>query len=128
MDSGGPVAHADRDARPRGCAGRAAGRWTEWGEMADGFDINDRGTWDWINGGQVTSDWARDPAKRCAIDPTSERHLYQIGDDGLLYRLPCGPGSKFDPEQSACVLDVVAISEADIYQWAVSQGLVTDQR
>lgn len=96
--------------------------------MADGFDINDRTTWDWINGVQVTPDWARDPAKRCVIDPTTMSQFYVVGDDGRLYRQICGDESKFDPEQNACVRVGVAMSEADIYQWAVSQGLVTDQR
>lgn len=94
--------------------------------MSDTFDINDRSTWDWVYSGP-----AEFPAEigDYRLDPTSPHHFYQMSK-GVATRMPCGAETVFNPTANpGPVCDNQSnVSEEDIYNWAVSKGLVNDQR
>lgn len=92
--------------------------------MSDTFDINDRQTWDWVSR-EVTAA----PGDSYLIDPESRGHFYEVSN-GVPYRQACPEGLVFDPRVTpgpVCVWPRDG-SEADVYDWAVSKGLVNDQR
>jgi hypothetical protein len=93
--------------------------------VSDTFDINDRSTWAWMNGFEVRCQ----PGDGYLIDPLSPKHFYQCSD-GVALRMPCPPDHVFNPRVTpGPVCDHPSnVSEADIYDWAVSTGLVDDQR
>ena len=95
--------------------------------MSDAFDINDRGTWDWVNGLTVSADTL--PEGDYKVDPTSRYHFYQISN-GVPVRHACPEGLVWNPTvEPGPVCDwPYNFSEADLYDWAVSVGLVNDQR
>ncbi|MFG1798271.1 carbohydrate-binding module family 14 protein [Nocardia sp. NPDC049149] len=91
-----------------------------------GFDINDRSSWNWVNGGEVTCElsWDQDEYH---LDPESAVHFYQCSN-GVPHRQPCGPGMVFNPRLMVCD-HPQGNSEAEIYDWAVKIGQVApDQR
>jgi hypothetical protein len=97
--------------------------------MAAGFDIHDRGTWAWKD----DSDGIVRLDDRFALNKDDPHSFYQYGTDGRPYLHQCpikdadGNRLTFDPRLMACDwLD--ASADADIYDWAVSSGLVADQR
>ncbi|MFI6998360.1 carbohydrate-binding module family 14 protein [Nocardia sp. NPDC050175] len=90
------------------------------------FDVNNRSTWNWVNGGQVTCvlPWDQDEYH---LDPADRASFYECSN-GVAHRTPCAPGTVFNPEIGVCVLPK-DISEAQIYNWAVTNGRVApDQR
>lgn len=94
------------------------------------FDINDRTTWAWIDGGNVTKSWADDGGY--AINPNGKTSFYQFtGDVPVQHNCALGTGGTeqlvFDPRADACVFPQ-DITEAEIHDWAVGRGLVQDQR
>jgi hypothetical protein len=92
--------------------------------VADGFDINDRNTWAWTNVGE----FAGVPEGGMYGIDTEQRHrFYRRGDDGIPYRHDCPAGQDFNPILRACDLPEKC-PEDQVYDWAVSKGLVTDQR
>jgi len=92
------------------------------------FDINDRSTWAWIHNGAVTESWAIDGY---AINPRDRHSFYQfVNGRPILHQCPMETKTQkqvFNPMLNACVWSS-NVTEADIYQWAVEQGLVTNQR
>lgn len=95
--------------------------------MSDTFDINDRSTWAWIDDGEVSASWADDAGY--TVNPDDPSSFYQISN-GKPYKHPCPEGLVFNPRANpGPVCDWPPnCSEADIYDWAVSKGLVNDQR
>ncbi|MFG1795758.1 chitin binding peritrophin-A domain-containing protein [Nocardia sp. NPDC049149] len=91
-----------------------------------GFNIDDRTTWNWVNGGQVTCvrPWDEDEYHLNWQDKGS---FYRCSE-GVPYLQPCPPGMNFNPAIGTC--DFPASStEATIYDWAVKNGVVSpDQR
>ena len=91
------------------------------------FDINDRKTWAWIDGAQTGKEYQLNPD-----DPTS---FYQVqAGSGRPYLHQCpiidertGEKQVFDPRLDACAFPR-DVTEADVYDWAVTNGVVTDQR
>lgn len=96
--------------------------------MSDTFDINNRETWDWVDGIEVRADSSPKDSDY-KLDPTSPHHFYQISN-GVPHRQACPDGLVFNPSANpGPVCDHPwNCSEADIYDWAVSVGLVNDQR
>lgn len=92
--------------------------------MADGFNINDRNTWAWT--GEVS---CRPGGPDYLLDPESPGHFYQCSN-GVPYRHSCPADLVFNPSvEPGPVCDWPGgIDEAQIYEWAVAQGQVTDQR
>ena len=92
------------------------------------FDINDRNTWDWIDGGMPKSpahgDYALNPFERTSFyqysHGTAYLHQCPLQDDS-------GTRLVFNPMLGVCVWPN-DVSEADIYAWAVDQGLVNGER
>jgi hypothetical protein len=94
--------------------------------VSDTFDINNRRTWDWVypDPGQFP-----DEIGDYRLDPENRESFYQMSD-GVPYIMPCPAGQVFNPiVRPGPVCDSpLNCSEADIYGWAVSKGLVNDQR
>ena len=93
--------------------------------MSDTFDINDRSTWAWIDDGEVSASWADDEGY--TVDPNDPESFYQISN-GVPYKHSCPTGQVFNPIVGAVCDYPQNCPEADIYDWAVSKGLVNDQR
>lgn len=92
-----------------------------------GFDINERSTWAWVNGGQVTCS----EHGEYLLNPQDPHSFYQCSQ-GVPYLHQCAQESDsskmvFDPRVNVCVFDDGTL-EPQIYDWAVKNGLVTDQR
>jgi hypothetical protein len=98
------------------------------GRMIVAFDINDRSTWDWVNGG----DGVCTSEDEILINPEDRHSFYQCSN-GVPYLQQCprmnnmAETGVFDPRVGACE-NPANCSEADIYDWAVAQGLVNDER
>jgi hypothetical protein len=96
----------------------------------DSTPFNDRSTWAW----NETVLWT-DMATRGGyqINPEDRHSFYRWTDDGAhasLYQCETETATDrlvFDPSLNACV-PPSAITEQQIYEWAVSKGAVTDQR
>lgn len=91
-----------------------------------GFNINDRSTWNWVNGGEVTCvlPWDQDEYHP---NPADKASFYQCSN-GVPVLQPCAPGTVFNPKINVCDFPQ-NISEAEIYSWAVENGRVSpDQR
>lgn len=92
------------------------------------FDINDRRTWDWVEGETTGL-----PEGTFLIDREDKTVYYRIVN-GRAVRFTCadsgaeGEGLVFDPTLLACAFPFQAAGEAEVYEWAVSQGQVRDQR
>lgn len=84
------------------------------------FDINDRLTWDWVDNQMAPG------VGDYRLDPMSPNCFYQMSN-GTPYRQACPSDQVFDPRINACNWPQDC-SEADVYDWAVSEGLVNDQR
>ncbi len=93
--------------------------------MADEFDINDRSTWDWV-GGVVTNDLPG-VENDYYLNPADKGSFYQRAPDGAPIFMPCPTGMIFNPWDRVCD-HPSQITEAKIYDWAVSKGVVNDQR
>lgn len=98
--------------------------------MGAGFNVNDRKTWSWtaetVDAGYASVD---DVYALNVEDPSS---FFQFnGDVSTLQHCPLfdGEGNRqvYDPTVGACVAPS-AVDEAEIYDWAVSKGYITDQR
>lgn len=94
--------------------------------MSGTFNINDRATWDWVSR-EVTAETP--PEGDYKLDPTSPNHFYQIAN-GQPVRHPCPDGLVWNPASNpGPVCDwPYNVDEADIYDWAVANGVVNDQR
>jgi len=94
--------------------------------MSDTFDINNRETWDWIYP-DVSADTP--PEGDYKLNPRDPHSFYQISN-GVPHLHQCPPGMVFNPNANpGPVCDHPwNCSEADIYDWAVANGLVNDQR
>lgn len=89
------------------------------------FDIEDRTTWAWNNGGSELplESWAGDSA---TLDPVNPANYYRF-QGGQPYVEVCPPGLRYNPEIGTCDYPQNC-GEAYIYDWCVKQGMVTDQR
>ncbi|MFD3749029.1 hypothetical protein ACFWVT_01975 [Streptomyces cyaneofuscatus] len=94
--------------------------------MSHSFDINDRTTWTWIN--QDDLEFAGFPqGAEFTIHPQHRNRFYQRGKDGAPYQQRCPDGLIYNPMKN--VADhPEECTEDQVYAWAVSNGLVTDQR
>lgn len=99
-----------------------------------GFDINDRSTWDWRDGGVVTTAWFVD-GYTFAPDPSSSTDFYQLVADRFI-RQSGPPMSTFGYDtasgqlisQSSSMDEVTQFNQAT-YQWCLDNGLVVkDER
>jgi chitin binding peritrophin-A-like protein with CBM14 domain len=90
------------------------------------FDVNDRSTWNWVDGGTV--ECKQPPGSiEYLIDPTSGVHFYSCSH-GVPIRMDCAPGTVYSPWLKVCD-DPANVTEADVYQWCVENGMVApDQR
>ena len=98
--------------------------------MAASFDINSRGTLAWIDGGVPSKSWARN-GSNYVLNPEDRHSFYEITGDRLTLH-QC-PQASADTSQVFNPMIGVAdwptsVREADVYDWAVRSGLVTDQR
>ncbi len=92
--------------------------------MANAFDINDRTTWAWIDDGNVSESWGR--GEGYAINPSDRGSFYQIANgEPVLHQCPAG--QIYNPTLSVCDYPS-SITEAAVYDWAVANRLVDDQR
>lgn len=97
--------------------------------MSDTFDINDRRTWAWILR-DAPKEYGPDIPSVYRVDPESREHFYIAVPGGFWEHRECAPGTVYDPTLlpgPVCV-SATDCDEAAIYDRAVSQGLVVDQR
>lgn len=98
--------------------------------MAIPFDINNRDSWAWIDNGKPSPSWARNGSSY-VLNPYDRHSFFQVVE-GRLALNPCPKESDdslmvFNPIKSAADWSR-DVSEAQIYDWAVRVGLITDQR
>jgi hypothetical protein len=99
--------------------------------MAADFDIDDRNSWAWKDG--VADQGVARIDERYALHLDDRDSWYEF-KDGVpnLHKCPIDDGETgsrliFDPRVMACNWPGDS-AEEDIYDWAVSSGLVEDQR
>ncbi len=95
--------------------------------MAKAFDINDRTTWDWVDGEAVSGRDVPGLESKFRLNPADPGSFYEVGPDGTPFLQPCPAGLVFNPVDNVCDWPR-DVTEAKIYGWAVSKGLVNDQR
>ena len=90
------------------------------------FDVNDRLTWDWAYEDEGEFPAELGDYRLHMRDPSS---YFQM-KDGIPYAAQCPPSQVFNPMASpGPVCDYPQNApETMIYDWAVSKGLVNDQR
>lgn len=92
-----------------------------------GFDINDRSTWAWANDGALSGG----PGDY-ALNPQDKYSFYQFDDSGnaSLHQCPMETATDrllYDPSLNVCITSQ-DITETQVYDYAVKNGLVADQR
>jgi hypothetical protein len=99
--------------------------------MTSMFDIKDRNTWAWIDGGRVTSAWLRD-GSTFVLNPIDRHSFYQHTQDGHMSLHQCTMVDGVNQQVFNPMLNVSDwpqnVTEEQVYDWAVSKGLVVDQR
>jgi hypothetical protein len=95
--------------------------------MADTFNINDRSTWAWTDGGGVQCQPGDGP--QYLLNPEDPGSFYQC-TDGVPYKHDCPQGLVYNPlANPGPVCDWPHnVNESAVYDWAVKNGYVTDQR
>ncbi|MCZ4103391.1 MULTISPECIES: hypothetical protein [Streptomyces] len=93
--------------------------------MADGFDINDRSTWDWVNGRDVS--FVGFTGGDCLLNPVDAGSFFQRGENDIAVFQSCQGGAVFHAKVGGVGAGLPGF-EVDNYDWAVSNGLVNDQR
>jgi hypothetical protein len=99
--------------------------------MIADFDIKDRHTWAWIDDGRVSASWVRD-GSTFVLNPVDRHSYYQQTSEGYMVLHYCSMENAdtrqvFNPLICACDWSQ-NVTEEQIYDWAVSKGLVVDQR
>jgi|GEM_PF-3890643 len=94
--------------------------------MSGTFDVNDRTTWDWRY--EHPAEFP-DEVGDYRLDMQSAGHFIQM-QNGVAHRMPCPLGLIFNPTASpGPICDWPSnMTEEAIYDWAVSRGLVNNQR
>ncbi len=99
--------------------------------MSGTFDINDRRTWVWAPSYPLE---VPDELGECLPHETRTDAFYQrhfiAGQVRQVVEMPCAPGLKYFPQVTPGPVcgRPEDCSEAEVYDWAVSEGLIFDQR
>ena len=90
------------------------------------FDVNDRKTWNWVDGGTVTCTGPWD-VEEYGLSPVDKGSFYQCSNGEPYFQL-CPPNMVYSPVLG--VPDFADImTEQMIYDWAIQNGIVSpDQR